>query len=118
MIAEDGTTIPPSSFIPAAERFDVMSSIDHWVIQNTLSIMQQPRYKNISLSINLSGQSLGDKKFMQQCIGQIENSQVNSDRLCFEITETAMIANLNDAIRFQSCVNWVVKFHWMILAVD
>lgn len=98
MIAEDGSTIPPSSFIPAAERFDVMSSIDHWVIQNTLAIMQKPRYKNLDLSINLSGQSLSDKKFMQECIHQIENSSVNSGRLCFEITETAMIANLNNAI--------------------
>ena len=99
MIAEDGSTIPPSAFIPAAERFEVMTSIDHWVIQQILLIMQQPRYKNLNLSINLSGQSLGDKKFMQECIDQIKHSQVNTDKLCFEITETAMIANLTNAIR-------------------
>ena len=99
MIADDGSTIPPSAFIPAAERFDVMTSIDHWVIHHTLMIMQEPRYKDLHLSINLSGQSLGDKKFMQQCINQIENSQVNTNKLCFEITETAMITNLTNAIR-------------------
>lgn len=98
MIADDGSTIPPSSFIPSAERFDIMPSIDHWVIKNTLLILSQPQYQNLHFSINLSGQSLSDKSFMQKCIVQIENSEVNADRLCFEITETAMIANLSNAI--------------------
>lgn len=99
MIDEDGKTIPPNSFIPAAERFDIMSSIDSWVVKNTLQIMQNTQYKNISFSINLSGQSLSDFKFMQNCISQITDSEINPTQLCFEITETAMIANLSNAIR-------------------
>ena len=99
MIGEDGKTIPPNSFIPAAERFDIMSSVDSWVIKNTLLIMQKEQYVNIILSINLSGQSLGDLKFMQNCIGQIADSEIDPARLCFEITETAMITNLSNAIR-------------------
>ena len=99
MLDKEGNTIPPGSFIPAAERFDIMSSVDSWVIKNTLSIMQQEKYKNINFSINLSGQSLGDLTFMENCISQLEKSEVNPERVCFEITETAMIANLSSAIR-------------------
>ena len=99
MFDEDGQTIPPNSFIPAAERFDIMSSVDSWVIKNTLLIMQQDQYLDINFSINLSGQSLSDKSFMQDCINQINTSKVNPTHLCFEITETAMIENLSNAIR-------------------
>ena len=99
MIGEDGHTIPPNSFIPAAERFDIMSSVDNWVIKNTLLIMINKQYENIDFSINLSGQSLSDSKFMQDCIKQISLSTVAPERLCFEITETAMIQNLSNAIR-------------------
>ena len=98
MLDKNGTTIPPNSFIPAAERFDIMSSVDSWVIKNTLMIMQIKKYKDIVFSINLSGQSLSDSKFMGNCISQVENSKVNPNQICFEITETAMIANLSNAI--------------------
>ena len=99
MLDKDGTTIPPNSFIPAAERFDIMSSVDRWVIGNTLSIMQNEKYHDIYFSVNLSGQSLSDLKFMQDCLHLISSSKVNPNRLCFEITETAMIENLSNAIR-------------------
>ena len=99
MIDEDGKIIPPNSFIPAAERFDIISSVDSWVIKNTLLIMQEEKYKNINFSVNLSGQSLGDLNFMKDCIDQIDNSNINPDKICFEITETAMIENLSNAIR-------------------
>ena len=99
MLDKDGSTIPPNSFIPAAERFDIMSSVDRWVIGNTLSIMQNEQYHDIDFSVNLSGQSLSDLKFMQDCIYLINKSKVNPIRLCFEITETAMIENLSNAIR-------------------
>ena len=99
MLNKDGSTIPPNSFIPAAERFDIMSSVDRWVIGNTLSIMQNKQYHDIYFSINLSGQSLSDLKFMQDCLHLINTSKINPNRLCFEITETAMIENLSNAIR-------------------
>lgn len=99
MLDKEGKTIPPNSFIPAAERFDIMSSVDSWVIKNTLLIMNKEEYKNINFSINLSGQSLSDLNFMKNCIHQIDNSNTDPNRLCFEITETAMIANLSNAVR-------------------
>lgn len=98
MFDDNGKTIPPNSFIPAAERFNIMSSVDNWVIKNTLSVMQEKIYSELNLSINLSGQSLSDLSFMRDCITKIKNSHVSPNRICFEITETAMIANLNSAI--------------------
>lgn len=98
MFDGNGGTIPPNSFIPAAERFNIMSSIDNWVIKNTLSIMQEEKYLELNVSINLSGQSLSDLSFMRDCITKIKNSHISPKRICFEITETAMIANLNSAI--------------------
>lgn len=99
MIDHDGKIILPNSFIPAAERFDIMSTIDSWVLKNTLSIIQTGKYSNIEFSINLSGQSLGDPKFMNHCISQIAECAVDTNKICFEITETAMIKNLSHAIR-------------------
>ena len=99
MLDKDGSTIPPNSFIPAAERFDIMSSVDRWVIGNTLSIMKMKQYHDIYFSVNLSGQSLSDLKFMQDCLHLINYSNINPSHLCFEITETAMIENLSNAIR-------------------
>lgn len=95
----EGKTILPNSFIPAAERFNIMSSVDSWVIKNTLSIMEKEKYLSIDFSVNLSGQSLSNLQFMQNCIDQIAHSDINPGRLCFEITETAMIQNLSNAIR-------------------
>jgi len=81
MIGEDGKTIPPNSFIPAAERFDIMSSVDSWLIKNILLIMQKEQYANINFSVNLTGQSLSDLKFMQNCISQIADSEIDSTQL-------------------------------------
>jgi len=75
-----------------------MSSVDRWVIGNALSIMRNEEYNDLSFSINLSGQSLSDLKFMQDCVHLINHSKVNPRRLCFEITETTMIENLSNAI--------------------
>lgn len=94
-----GNTIPPGLFIPSAERFNIMSSIDSWVIKNTLPIMKNKKYNKVKFSINLSAQSLCDMHFMQNCIEKIKSNQISPGRICFEITETAMIANLKSAIQ-------------------
>lgn len=99
MIDADKSLISPAAFLPAAERFNIMVAVDDWVIKNTLTIMSQPQYQHINFSINLSGQSLGDSKFMNDCITRISESQIDATRICFEITETAMIANINTAIK-------------------
>jgi diguanylate cyclase (GGDEF)-like protein/PAS domain S-box-containing protein len=100
-----GNIIPPNEFIPAAERYQLMPSIDRWVIEHTLSDfhhIQQEGGAIASCAINLSGQSLCDEGFLEYVVKCIKYSTIPPAKICFEITETAVIANLNIAIRFMT----------------
>ena len=98
---EDMKLIGPGSFIPSAERYNMMPMIDRWVIENTLKLLSDNLETVINVMdrccINLSGQSLSDERFMKFLIEQIQNTRVPPQLLCFEITETAVIANLHMA---------------------
>jgi len=97
----DGNIVPPGRFLPAAERYRHMHDIDRWVVHRTLSSMRgRAPAENGFFSINLSGQSLGSEGFLDFIKHEIHYSGINPRRLCFEITETAAIANLSDATRF------------------
>ncbi len=94
-----GNIVQPDMFIPTAERFHLMRDLDKWVIENTLALIarhDQSHCKSL-FSINLSGQSLGDKGILQFIIGIVEKYAIDAQRLCFEITETAAIADLRHA---------------------
>ncbi|AOU99068.1 hypothetical protein BI364_14965 [Acidihalobacter yilgarnensis] len=101
---EHGHISPPMSFIPTAERYFLMPSIDRWVIRNVLDLLSrqqaQPGSEAHTYSINLSGQSLGDASLADFIIERIEATGVNPASLCFEITETAAITNLSHARLF------------------
>ena len=99
MKEEDGTIIPPMAFIPSAERYNLMSKIDEWVITNVIEIIKNSSQK-IVYSVNLSGQSMGDEKFTKKIMNALKESNLDTSRLCFEITETAAIANLGNAQLF------------------
>lgn len=100
----DGTLVNPDAFIPAAERFHLASRIDRWVFRHAIKWLQQrpcAAPKIATLSINLSGQSVGDRSFVRQLIDILD--EAGSDlcsKLCVEITETAAITNLADASFF------------------
>lgn len=101
---EKGMIIPPMAFIPAAERYNVMAMLDRWVVANTLEwLVANPLTGNNHLqffSINLSGQSLGDRNFLQYIVDEFVRTGVSAERICFEITETAAIANIGRAKEF------------------
>ena len=102
---EDGELILPGAFLPAAERYNLLTRIDQWVVSSTLDwLSRDPVWlQRLELcAINLSGQSLGDERFAEQVVEILERSDVPSDKLCFEITETAAISNLAAANRFIS----------------
>ena len=103
MLDEDGSIIPPMSFIPAAERYDIMSTLDRWVIR-TAFMMIEHEYKHKKLeciyNINLSGQTLCDPDILNFITAEIGSFNVPGEHICFEITETAVIANLSYAIEF------------------
>lgn len=101
MLDEHGELIPPMAFIPPAERYDLMPKIDHWVIEHVVQQLAQDNSETI-YAINLSGQSLADKLFTTQVVEKLSAKNIDPQRLCFEITETSAIANLNNATEFLS----------------
>lgn len=100
---KQGNIIPPNEFIPAAERYQLMPAVDRWVIDRTLldfHFLQQEDGAMVSCAINLSGQSLCDESFLSYVVERIKSSDIPPARICFEITETAVMANLNIAVHF------------------
>ncbi|MFQ5934838.1 MAG: EAL domain-containing protein [Acidiferrobacterales bacterium] len=103
---EDGETIMPGSFLPAAERYSLSTKIDRWVIRNAFAwLTGRNSIEHRSLySINLSGQSLGNEEFLKFVVEQFRETKVSPHIICFEITETAAIANMTSATRFITSV--------------
>ena len=100
---ETGGIIAPGLFIEAAERYSITPNIDRWVIKNAFRWLvseADERERLTMCSINLSGQSLGDEKFLPFVIEQFQMSGLDATKICFEITETAAIASYSQANRF------------------
>ena len=101
LVDEGGKLILPGEFIPAAERYELMGSIDRYVIRTCLENLSTLKAESPkTCSVNISGQSLGDPEFLDFFVTQLTKSGVLPTRLCFEITETAAISNLTHARRF------------------
>jgi diguanylate cyclase (GGDEF)-like protein/PAS domain S-box-containing protein len=101
MVEEDGRIHLPSDFIRAAERYGLMRSIDRWVIRECMRTLrtQPPPFLDLLhlCSINLSGVSIGDEGFLDFLEEELAASGVPGEKICFEITETAAIANFSQA---------------------
>ncbi|MBT9612972.1 MAG: EAL domain-containing protein [Burkholderiales bacterium] len=105
MLDDDGQLILPMAFIPAAERYNLMTSIDRWVISAAFSTFHQLFSAVTSgarsiCTVNLSGHTLCDEHFLDFVERQFTINQVPYASICFEITETAAITNLTEAIEF------------------
>ena len=99
---EKGQQISPDEFIPAAEYYSMMPQIDKWVIKGVLTYLKQITQK-VPLpvfSINLSGQSLDEEGFLKFVLDEIRDAGIRPQMLCFEITETVAIINLDLAMEF------------------
>ncbi|MNF39495.1 putative diguanylate cyclase YegE [compost metagenome] len=102
---EAGRMILPDSFIPAAERYGLMTSLDRWVVENVFkviaqSIAQEREGPMAMCAINLSGITIGDDDFLIFLRKQFIAYDIPPEMICFEITETSAIANLASAIKF------------------
>ncbi|MBI1196122.1 MAG: EAL domain-containing protein [Gammaproteobacteria bacterium] len=100
MRQEDGELVSPMAFIPAAERHGLMQDIDRWVINQVLKNNVHWQREKCVVSINVSGASLSDPNLADFVICALRQYQVSAHQICFEITETAAIANLGNAVTF------------------
>ncbi len=105
MVDEQGGLVAPHTFISAAEHFNLMPSIDRWVVRRALELLKTTpeTFADVDrCAINLSGQSLSEVDFQNDILRELKRSGVAGERICFEITETAAIDNLEAARNFIS----------------
>lgn len=103
LLDTDGNLIPPGAFLPAAERFHMATRIDRWVLKHAVQHIQLlPELAALdTLCINLSGQSVGDRAFHRHAVATLaEAGSAVCQRICLEITETAAVTNMTDAVIF------------------
>ncbi len=105
---EDGELVSPDQFIPAAERYNLMSVLDRWVIREALSQLADRgppgSEARFTLAINLSGTSLSEDRFLEFVVDELRQQQLPKGAICFEITETAAISNLSRVIHFMQAL--------------
>ncbi len=103
MRSPEGEVIPPSAFLPAAQRFNLSGRVDRWVLVHAtkwIESLERPQDLN-TLFVNLSGQSVGDPEFHAWALARLSAAGPEiCGRLCLEITETATISNIAEAAAF------------------
>ncbi len=104
MLDENGQIVPAAQFVPAAERYHLTTKIDKWVIERLFKEISinhlLDRLPGDIIHVNISGQSLSQDDFLDFITDQFYFRRVPCERICFEITETAAISNLNRAVRY------------------
>jgi diguanylate cyclase (GGDEF)-like protein/PAS domain S-box-containing protein len=108
MFDENGELVSPDAFIPAAERYGLITEIDCWVIETLFSnyhkLCNAKVVTDSLYTINISGASIGNNQFLNFLIEQFSRYQIPPQTICFEITETAAIANFDQAQSFISAL--------------
>jgi len=103
LIDDDGTVIAPGAFLHAAEKYNMVSGIDRWVIENSMTWLAETEKsagRPVTISINLSGQTIGSPDMLKFIIDKLEETGAPSEQIIFEITETAAITNITSATSF------------------
>ena len=112
MRSDSGELVPPATFLPIAERFDLIGAIDRWVVARAVALVrgEHEAGRPVTLSVNLSGRTMGDADFAGWLEQLLTETPVPPQRLIVEITETAAIVNLEraralaDALRRLGCL--------------
>jgi EAL domain-containing protein (putative c-di-GMP-specific phosphodiesterase class I) len=102
MVDEEGRLVPPGTFIPVAERYNLMFDLDLWVIRQAFRQLAElwrvnGRDQRV-FTINISGQSLDHPDLEGLILREEAHSAIDPHRICFEITETSVIANMERAL--------------------
>lgn len=102
--SEDGEILSPFAFMPAAEKYNLMPAIDRWVVKSTFEALynnlKQVNELGIIWGINLSGQSMNDDTFLDYICQQYKKFDISPEIICFEVTETTAINNIESARLF------------------
>jgi EAL domain-containing protein (putative c-di-GMP-specific phosphodiesterase class I) len=109
MMGDDGELIPPGAFLGVAERFGLVQSIDRWVVARAVKVMDEllRQGQEVRIEVNLSGRSVDDRELPNMIRRELDASSVNPDNLVLEITETALISNMDQARRFAEILSRV-----------
>jgi EAL domain-containing protein (putative c-di-GMP-specific phosphodiesterase class I) len=110
MVGHEGQIIPPNQFLPYAEQYGLMPSIDRWVLETFFNSLPNPSkcmgcwargdYCGCLNSVNLSGSSINDDEFIDFLEEAVANLPVPPQILLFEITETVALLNLEKTRKF------------------
>ena len=107
---ESGELILPGQFLDSATRYQLMSHIDRWVVQATVTAMASGALRlpdERSCAINLSGQTLGDEDFLEFVVEALDHTGVSPSQLCFEVAESAIVTSLDHAHRFVNVLHGI-----------
>jgi EAL domain-containing protein (putative c-di-GMP-specific phosphodiesterase class I) len=106
MTGENGDTIPPASFLYIAERFDLIQEIDRWVVTQAVQILaaEQDAGREVVLCVNLSAKSVTDPGMPEHIASELHAHGADGKGLCFEVTETAAVVNVDRARQFARIV--------------
>lgn len=104
MLDDENNIVPPMAFIPAAERYNLMPTIDRWVVKSLFTFIAAHREMldptKHTFTVNLSGSSINDDTFLSFIHDQFKQHNIEPKQICFEVTETVAIANLTNAATF------------------
>ena len=105
-VGDEGNAFGPNEFLQHAEHNQLMPAIDRWVVTHSLNELSQYRQQlaqtNSLFAINLSGQSICDESFLDFVVSELDRTGIPPKSLCFEITETTAILNMNRAMKFMT----------------
>ena len=96
----DGTIVSPNDFLPSAERYNLIEKIDTWVVKYIIQWLEDHADQEIMFSVNLSGRSIGSHTFHKFLQEILQNSSIKKSGLCFEITETSVVENVEKSVEF------------------
>jgi diguanylate cyclase (GGDEF)-like protein len=103
LIDDDGSVIAPGAFLPAAEKYNLVSSIDRWVIEHTmvwLAATNSSGNRPVNVAVNLSGQTIGSPEMLKFITDKTDETGASPEHIIFDITETAAITNITSATSF------------------
>jgi EAL domain-containing protein (putative c-di-GMP-specific phosphodiesterase class I) len=105
ILDDEGELQTPQRFIRIAEQYDLMRSVDRWVVDNffdAIKVYDDTKLGEVSFSINLSTKSIVDKEFKNHLRQRIEGSSIPTRQLGFEVTETALARDIDDTVTFMN----------------